>query len=168
MKLASHVSTTVAGMFILVLTAALSAAFAQEKQKPVSDLAREADVVAVGRVTALKSEWDEGKTRIVTRVTLSVDEYLKAGSERSKSVTIVTLGGEVDEVGEFYTHVPTFRQSEAVVVFLKKDTRGAYNISGGTQGKYSMERNPESGKMMVAGNVEVDEFTRTVKQALNR
>jgi hypothetical protein len=168
MILASHVRSSAAAMCILILTAALSTALAQQKQKTVDELSKQADVVAVGRVTAMKSEWDEGKTRIITRVSLAVDEYLKEGNERSKTVTVVTLGGEIDEVGEMYTHVPTFRQSEHVIVFLRKDNRGDYRVAGGTQGKYSIERDPESGKMTVAGSVAVDDFTRAIKQALNQ
>jgi hypothetical protein len=66
-----------------------------------------------------------------------------------------------------YTHVPTFRQSENVVVFLRKDDRGDYHVAGGTQGKYSIERDPKSGTMVVAGSVEVGEFTRAVKRSAN-
>jgi len=155
-------------MCILVLTGAFSTAVAQQKQKTVDELTNVAEVVAVGRVTAMKSEWDEGKTRIITRVTLAVDEYLKEGNERSKAVTIVTLGGEIGEVGEMYTHVPTFRQSEHVVVFLRKDSRGDYRVAGGTQGKYSIERNPESGNLIVAGSIAVDDFTTSIKNSVNK
>jgi len=167
MILASHVRSFAAAMCILVLTAAFSTAVAQQRPMTVDELAKQADVVAVGRVTAMKSEWDEGKTRIITRVSLAVDEYLKEGTERSKTVTIVTPGGEIGEVGEMYTHVPTFRQSENVVVFLRKDNRGDYRVSGGTQGKYSIERDPENGKLVVAGSVEVGEFTKAVKRSVN-
>ena len=168
MKIASHVRSSAAAMCVLLLTAALSTALAQQKEKSVDELAKESDVVAVGRVTALKSEWDAGKTRIITRVSLAVDEYLKAGNERSKTVTIVTLGGEVEGVGEVYTHVPTFRQSESVVVMLRKDNRGDYRVSGGTQGKYSIERNLENGRLTVAGGVAVDDFTTSIKQSVNK
>ena len=168
MILVPHVRSSTAAMCILVFAAAISVASAQQKQKTVDELTKQADVVAVGRVTALKSEWDEGKTRIITRVTLTVDEYLKEGTERSKTVNIVTLGGEIGDVGEMYTHVPTFRQSENVVVFLRKDDRGDYRVAGGTQGKYSIERDSESGKITVAGSVAVDDFTRAIKQALNQ
>ena len=168
MKIASHVRSSLVAMCILVFTAALSTALAQEQQKPIKELAREADVVAVGRVISLKSEWDEGKTRIITRVSLAVDEYLKEGNERSRTITIVTLGGEVGEVGELYTHVPTFRQSEQVAVFLRKDAKGDYRVSGGTQGKYSIERNPDSGRQEVAGKQAVEDFKKVVKQSLNQ
>jgi hypothetical protein len=168
MKIASHVRSSAAAMCMLVFIVAFSTALAQEQQKPIRELAKEADVVAVGRVTELKSEWDEGKTRIITRVSLAVDEYLKEGNERSKTVTIVTLGGEIGEVGEMYTHVPTFRQSEQVAVFLRKDAKGDYRVSGGTQGKYSIERNPDSGQQEMAGKQTVEDFKKVVKQSLTQ
>ena len=168
MKLASHVRTFIAAVWMILFAALLSPALAQQQEKSVATLSKEAEVIAVGRVTALKSEWEDGKKRIVTRVTVVVDEYLKKGTESSQTVTIKTLGGEVGEVGELYTHVPTFRQSENVIVFLKKDSRGDYRVSGGTQGKYSLERDAKTGKVMVSGNVAREDFTKAIKQSLEQ
>jgi hypothetical protein len=136
----------------------------QTKAVQLDDLARKAEIVAVGRVSNLKSEWSPDRTHIVTRVTLSVEEYVKG--QDAATVTLTTLGGEVGEVGELYTHVPTFRQNEEVVVFLQKDREGQYRVSGGTQGKYTIERSRESGQLVVAGNRRIEEFTESVRRAL--
>ncbi|MBP1653880.1 MAG: hypothetical protein H6Q28_436 [Bacteroidetes bacterium] len=165
MKIMSHVRSSVAAMWILVLTASLPTAFAQQKQKALDELAREADVVAIGRITGLQSEWDEGKTRIFTRVSLSVDEFVKEGSERSKAVTILTPGGEVGDVGELYTHVPVFKKNEEVVVFLRTADRGLYRVAAGMQGKYNIEVDPVTGERVVAGRYPVREFAEAVRQA---
>lgn len=155
-----------AAAFLLCALAHLSpSASAQQKAKSLDELALEADVVAVGRVTGLKSEWDARKTRIYTRVTLSVDEYVKEGGERATSVTILTPGGEVDDVGEVYTHVPTFKQNEEVVVFLRAADSGTYRVASGTQGKFLVEVDPASGGKVVAGKYPVNEFTTTVRNA---
>lgn len=155
---------------ILVLTAAAAPGIllGQQKQKALEEEAREADVVAIGRVTALKSEWDEGKTRIYTRVTFAVDEYLKEGAERSKAVTILTPGGEVGDVGELYTHAPVFKQNEEVVVFLRSADHGVYRVASGTQGKFNIEADPVSGERIVAGKYKVSEFAATVRKATLR
>jgi hypothetical protein len=155
-------------LYLLALTALFATGQAQQKPMALDELTMEAEVIAVGRVTALASEWDDGKTRIITRVILAVDEYLKETHERSRVLTVVTLGGAVGEDGEFYTQVATFRQNEHVVVFLEKDNRGNYRVSSGTQGKYSIERNPESGHLTVAGGLPVQEFSSAVKRSLNR
>lgn len=168
MTLASHVRSSATAMCILVLTAGLSTASAQQKAKALDELAKEADVIAVGRVTALTSEWDEGKTRIYTRVTLAVDEFLKEGSERSKVVAILTPGGEVGDVGELYTHVPVFKANEEVVVFLRTVDRGVYRVAAGTQGKYAVEPDPATGERVVAGSYRLRDFAATVRQAATR
>ncbi len=165
MKLISHVRSSAAAMCLLVLTAALSPALAQQKQKALDELARESDVVAIGRVTSLHSEWDEARTRIYTRVSFSVDEFVKEGAERSNVVTILTPGGEVGDVGELYTHVPVFKKNEEVVVFLRTVERGLYRVAAGMQGKYNIDRDPATGEKVVAGKYPLQEFAATVRKA---
>ena len=155
-----------ASMSVLLMLASVlaSTGFGQTRALKVDDLAERAEVVAVGRVAEMKSEWSTDRTHIVTRVKLSVQEYIKG--EGASDITITTLGGEVGDVGELYTHVPTFRQNESVVVFLQKDREGQYRVTGGTQGKYSIERSPESGQQVVAGDRRVEEFTESIRKAL--
>jgi hypothetical protein len=155
-------------MPVLLSITLFSTSSAQQRALKVDELAKRAEVVAVGRVTELKSEWNQDQTMIFTRVTLAVDEYIKGGDRTSSLVTITTLGGEVGEVGEMYTHAPSFRQNERVVVFLQKDQRGEYRVSGGTQGKYNIEKDPVTGQMVVAGEQRLEEFTEAVKQDLRK
>jgi len=155
--------TSLAALLVLLIPGTLHS---QMKREGVEALARSADVIAVGKVKSLKSEWAENKTRIVTYVTLAVGEYLKGGQAGGDVVTIATPGGEIDGVGELYTHMPTFRQNEDVVVFLEKSQEGQYRVSGGSQGKYHIEVEPVSGQAVVAGKHTVNEFTRAVKMAV--
>ena len=150
---------------VLLVSAFSSAVFAQHKSVTPEELARRAEVIAVGRVADLKSEWVDGNSRIITRVTLAVSEYLKGGDGAAKNVTIVTLGGEIGEVGELYTHVATFRPNENVIVFLEKKDAADYVVSGGTQGKYNIERDPETGQAIVAGKKSLKDFSEAVKRA---
>jgi hypothetical protein len=150
---------------VLILTL-FSTGFAQQRAVSADDLARRADAVVVGRVADMKSEWADGGTRIVTRVTLDVREHLKAGDAVGKTVTIWTLGGEIGEVGELYTHVPTFQPNENVVVFLQKYGSQDYVVAAGTQGKYNIERDPVSGESVVAGKQTLEEFRVAVKRAI--
>ena len=154
---------------VLVLVPILaSTGFGQTRALKIDDLAKRAEVVAVGRVADMKSEWTADQTHIVTRVTLSVQEYVKGGEANVSTLTITTLGGEVGDVGELYTHVPTFRQNEVVVVFLEKSADGGYRVSGGTQGKYNIEPDPVSGTPVVAGKDGLEKFTSRVKAAAVR
>ena len=93
--------------------------FGQSRILTTNDLTNQADVVAVGKVSAMKSEWNTDKTRIVTRVTVSVHEYLKGGGEQQMS--ILTPGGEIGEIGEIYSGTARFTENEEVVVFARKE-----------------------------------------------
>jgi len=153
---------------VLLLLTSLSMGFAQQKALRIDELAKQAEVVAVGRITDLKSEWTDGQSQIITRVTLAVDEYLKGGRDAASVVTIVTLGGEIGEVGELYTHVPSFRPNENVVVFLEKTDVAEFVVTGGTQGKYNIERDPRTGRAIVAGQQPLEDFTAAVRRAAQR
>ena len=139
----------------------------QTKEMSTAELTKQADAVVIGKVTALKSEWSSDKSRIYTRVTVGVDQYLK-GEKQERSVTIMTLGGEIGDVGELYTHVPSFRENESVVVFLEKEQDGTYRVSGGTQGKYIIENDRATGGPVVAGKSALEDFKKAVKMSVEK
>jgi len=119
-------------------------ALAQQKSSELKKLSKEADVILMGKVVQKKSTWNDSKTKIYTKTTLNVDEYLKGG-ENSKSIDITYLGGEVGEVGEIYSHMPSFEEREQVIVFLKKDKKNnSYKVINGDQGKISVLNNPKT------------------------
>ena len=156
--------------FILaVLTGALSFLMlpawlvSQPKRATTEELSQTAEVVAHGRVREMKSEWDETKSRIRTRVTLSVDEYIKGGG--GSSMDIFVPGGEVGGVGEIYSHMPKFSQDEDVVVFAEKDKKGRYRVAGGSDGKYGVKKDEVTGKPVVAGGKKLDDFKAEIKNA---
>jgi hypothetical protein len=133
---------------------------------PVStvQLARTADVVAVGKVTGTRGEWDQTKSRIFTRVTVAVDEYLKGDAGRE--MTILAPGGEVDGVGEWYSHTARFKNDETVVVFAEKDRKGTYRISGGTSGKLSVTRDERTSQARVSDQTTLDDLKAQVNSAI--
>jgi hypothetical protein len=151
---------------VLLLSLALqTSSQSQSRLVSTEDLARQAEVVAVGKVTALRPEWNEAHTMIRTRVTISVNEYVKGGSS-APTFTLYVPGGEVGGVGELYSDMATFRQDENVVVFAQKDKQGRYRISDGFQGKMTIVKDQITGKLMVAGGKTLDELTSDVKRSL--
>jgi hypothetical protein len=160
-----RIFTASLSLLFILLPVVPSAALGQTRALKIDDLAKRADVVVVGRVAELKSEWSTDKTHIVTRVTLSVQEYVKGGEAGIASVTLTTLGGEVGEVGELYTHVPAFHPNEDVVVFLGRSANGDHFVTGGTEGKFVVERDPTSGNERVVGEDGLDEFIARVRKA---
>ena len=147
--------------FLLFMAGQLQA---QTKAMTPEELTRRADVIAIGKVTATRSEWDENKSRIVTRATMAVGEYLKGNAGNELQIT--TLGGEVDGVGEWYSHVARFNKDEEVVVFAEKDKKGNFRVSGGRDGKIAIQKDKVSGVSGVADRMNLDDLKTRIKSAV--
>jgi len=93
---------------------------------------------------------------------VGVDQYLK-GERPERSLTIVTPGGEIDGVGELYSHTARFLNDEDVVVFAEKDKRGELRVAGGSQGKYTIKKDEMTGQLMVADDTPLVQLTTRVK-----
>ncbi len=131
----------------------------------LEDIARQADVVAIGTVDRLRSEWNDNKSRIQTLVTIRVEQPLK-GAPAGGELIVLVPGGEVDGVGEVYSHTDRFRQDEEVVVFAKRDIHGALRIATGDHGKLLVTRDQGSGKRIIQNVGTLDEVTARVVRAL--
>ncbi len=134
----------------------------QTKPVTVEELTQKAEVVAVGQVRDLVSEWDETGTRIRTRVLLFVDQFVK-GSGTGNTLTLYVPGGEVGSVGEIYSHMPVFKREEHVIVFASQDKLHHYRVTAGEEGKFSVEKNQRTGVSFVPGHATLDVFTSRVK-----
>lgn len=106
-------------------------------------LTKDAELVVKGTVKKTESKW-VGK-RIVTEVTLTIDQTLK-GSPASSEVVLYTLGGVVDGVGMKVSGMATFTPKEEVVVFLKS-YKGNYSTLGLGQGKYKLTLDAKGNKI---------------------
>jgi hypothetical protein len=101
---------------LCVLAATLPALASVVRVLPLPELVRRSQVVAVAEVESSVSSWvDE---RIVTDAVLVVQDPLlgTAGGER---LTVRTLGGEVDGLGQRVFGEPWFRRGERYLVFLE-------------------------------------------------
>ena len=139
--------------------------FGQSRIMTTSDLTNQADVVAVGKVSAMKSEWNADKSRITTRVTIAVGEYLK-GSGVEKELTLLTPGGEIGEVGELYSGAARFRQEEEVVIFAKGQAGREMHLAGGAEGKMEVTRDKDTGELTVSPGMTLGEFRSLVKSVI--
>lgn len=133
-----------------------------EHQKALRELTIQADLIVVGNVTALRSQWDAKKSGILTLVTISNGEILKGASPGSE-VTVVTPGGEVDGIGELYSHTPQFKMEEDVVVFLKRGTNQEYIMSDGERAKFTVVKDNASGKKFIPNVGALETFARQIK-----
>ena len=154
-------------LLILISGGLLFSSLAQDRSLEIKKLSKGADVILTGKVTKQNSSWNENKTRIFTKATLQVDEYLK-GTKNEKSVEVTYWGGEVGEVGELYTHMPRFANDEEVLVFLKKDeiSKG-YKVFDGEDGKISVIKDAKTGERITSSNVKINSLKREIKNYLN-
>ena len=128
----------------------------------IDKLAQIADVVAAGRVSDLRSEWNADKSRIQTRVTVAVEQDIK-GDAVGESITLLVPGGEVDGVGELYTHTVQFRENEDVLVFASKDAKGDLRVTSGVDGKYMVEKDRATGRKVIPSVGTLEEISARIK-----
>jgi hypothetical protein len=141
--------------------------FAQQMNVELKDLSLGADVIITGKVTQLFSSWNDDNTRIYTRATIQVDEYLK-GINTENSIIVTYPGGEVGEIGEKYSHMPTFQNNEEVLVFLKKNVKSSdYKVYNGENGKISVINDPKTGERVTTSNVQINSLKAQIKNYVN-
>ena len=129
----------------ILLLAALSigALASQIDYLSPKDMAARADLVVRGKVERVQSFWNEKHTKIFTRTTIAVDETYK-GTE-SPTVDILQLGGTVGHVRVTVEGALSWNEGEEVLLFLEPYVQGSRQVTGFSQGKFSIERDPETG-----------------------
>jgi len=116
-----------------VLLAATSAYAVVAVRLPLDDIVRDATVVVRGTVELSESYMDEELGRIFTRHTVAVGEYLKGkGGEK---ITVVTMGGELEDIGQIVPGETRFHKGEEVVLCLRPGHRHHVAV-GMSQGKF--------------------------------
>jgi len=138
----------------VMLLGGLSPAIYSQQMAELQKLSKDADVILTGKVTKQQSAWNQDKSRIITYTTVKANEYIK-GNTNNNYVVISHPGGEIDGVGEMYTHMPTFTDDEEVLLFLKNNKDNSdYNVLYGEEGKIAI-LNSGSGEKVTAFNVPV-------------
>ena len=142
-------------------------AFSQEDSSGIKKLSKGADVILTGKVTQKKSSWNESKTRIYTKTTVKVNEYLK-GKNDANSIEINYPGGEVDDVGELYTHMPKFEENEEVLVFLKKDEKNrGFKVLNGEAGKITVVNDAKTKEKVTSSNMHIKDLKSQIKSYID-
>jgi hypothetical protein len=130
-------------------------------------MSKNADLIITGKVTQQNSSWNENQTRIYTKATIQVEEYLK-GNGNGSSLIVTYPGGEVGDVGEMYSHMPKFKDNEEILVFLKKDEKSSeYKVYNGENGKISVISDPQTGEKITTSNVKINSIKSQIKSYIN-
>lgn len=119
---------------------------------PLERLTEAADIVILGEVEAVRSEWSLDKSIILTVTTIKVKEAWK-GSLGYPRIFIQTQGGTIGDLTLKVSDVSVFKEGEEVVVFLNKiddvmflqnsfsvsvNFLPSFTVFGKAQGKYSI------------------------------
>lgn len=140
--------------------------YSQQHSADIENLSKGADVVLIGRVVHQNSSWNEDRSKIYTNATIQVEEYLK-GNTTEGSIVVTYLGGEVGEIGEFYTHMPKFEDDEEILVFLKRDQRTSnYKVFNGEEGKLSIVYDKNTGEKVTTSNVRISSIKEQIKNSI--
>ncbi len=100
----------------------------------LGDLARDARVVARGRVTAVDSYWTENRRGIETLVTLETETYLKG--ELGATLQFRVPGGRLGRFRSVTVGAPQFAVGRRVIVFLAARGPSVLHVLGLSQGVF--------------------------------
>jgi len=126
-----------------LLMGVLPATGTQVLFKSVEQMGQESAAVVRGTVTDVRSFWNEKHTKIFTSTHIAVDESYKGRS--AATIEVVQIGGTVGNVQVTAHGALKWSPGEEVVLFLEPFTEGRYQVVGFSQGKFHIERDPETG-----------------------
>jgi hypothetical protein len=129
------------------LTAATQVAYLTPQE-----LGLQSDAVIRGKVLSVESFWNSSHTKVFTRARIAVDETYK-GNPRS-TVDLIQLGGVVGNVKVTVHGSPRWETGEEVLLFAEPRKAGDFQVTGFSQGKLKILRDPKTGQAYVRAQVE--------------
>jgi hypothetical protein len=115
----------------------------------LADLVRGGDMIFVGTAVSSVSAWNAERTRIYTRTTFQVEEYLKGYA--GETVVIETLGGKADGIGMLVPGMPAFNVKSKHLIFTKTGrVTGTHRVLGWAQGNFRVHKDPHTGREAVS------------------
>jgi hypothetical protein len=110
-------------------------------------MGEESALVVQGKVTGVRSYWNDGHTKIFTETRVAIDRSFKGSA--GPEVRVVQLGGIVGHVQMKVEGALEWRTGEDVLLFLEPFSGDRYMVYGLSQGKYEIERD-ERGRPFVS------------------
>ena len=115
----------------------------------LADLVRGADVIFVGTAVSSVSAWNAEHSRIYTRTTFQVEEYLKGHT--GGTIVIETLGGGVGGIGMRVPGMPAFNVKGKHLLFVRTGrVTGTHRVLGWAQGNLRVHKDPRTGREIVS------------------
>ncbi len=132
-------------------------------QKSPKELAQVSQLVVDGTVQSVRSYWNDDHSKIFTEALVDVASTHKGAS--AQSVRVVQPGGVVGNVRMTAHGALQWKTGEQVLLFLEPATPGAFQITGFSQGKYVIERDPQTGAEYVKQAIPADAGTKSAAGA---
>lgn len=110
-------------------------------------LGQQSSLVVQGKVADSRSYWNEKHTKILTETSIQVEQTHKGRA--AGVVTIIQLGGVVGNVKVSVAGALQWNPGEEVLLFLERYGPDNYRVSGFSQGKFNVERDPDTGEPFI-------------------
>ena len=115
-------------------------------------MGEESALVVSGRVTAVRSYWNDTNTKIFTETSVVVDQSYKGVA--GGTVNVVQLGGVVGHVQMKVEGALAWSPGEEVLLFLEPFNGDRYMVYGLSQGRYEIERDDRGRPYVIRGALE--------------
>jgi len=145
-----HTALAALGLIVAaVIPTAVRAAGGPDRAREA--LARHAQVVVLGRCTAIRSNWNAAGTLISTYATYDVEEAV-VGAARGEQLMVKALGGTVGHISQMVVDGPRFELGARDVLFLvAADEPDALRTVGLGRGQWRVAADPRSAEDLVIG-----------------
>lgn len=125
----------------------------------LEELVASSDEVVLGTVTGQQARYDK-RRRIVTDVTLRVDDTMKGNRAKGAEIIVTRFGGEIGDLGMRVEGEPNFTTGEQTIVFAKRLSAASipqralprFRAVGMSQGVLRIESNAGRQLVMPNGN----------------
>lgn len=106
------------------------------KKMELEELVATSDNIVQGRVEQVYTQWNAEMRLPFTYVSINVADPLKG--ERRRTVLVRQVGGKVGSLNVSVAGMPRFNNGDEVIVFLKSQNDGTFDVIGLNQGKYEV------------------------------
>lgn len=131
----------------------------------LDELVEKADIIFVGTVIESRSAWNADRTRIYTKTTFRVEDYVKGSG--GETLVVETHGGVVGEVGMMVPGTPLFKVGEKNLLFLTAGG-GTHHVLGWAQGRFRVQADPQTGEQLVSRPLAGVSFVRPPSEPVSK
>ncbi|HDQ45992.1 MAG TPA: hypothetical protein ENN17_10935, partial [bacterium] len=127
----------------------------------LTDLVGHAEKIVRVRVVDTRARWmtDHRGTHIYTNVTIDSRDYVRGRGGGIFSIQV--MGGTVDSISQWVSHMPVFETGEEAFLFLSNDNQ----LIGGSQGKLRIQEDRVHG---AGAGMDTESFRARIQAIVER